>query len=282
MSMLKITFLLSMSLCMMTFALNAQSDFIKVATWNMQWLNKEAATGMVPRDQQDYQRLRLYAKLLDADVIALQEVDGPEAARRLLSNKDYQFVFSTRRHTQRVGFAIKRQHYVVQQLRLSEFALNSNRLRQAVLVTIDFGKQQIDFLAVHLKSGCFTDELSVSDKRSCQLLLRQLQVLIDFIMKQNNRPLVVLGDFNRVFGADDMVWQQLRDHGMTYDASQGQQSRCWQARYPNYIDHIVLGTQLQKQVVPNSFEQLVYLQTDQLFYHLSDHCPISILLELNK
>ena len=47
-------------------------------------------------------------ELLDADVIAVQEVDGPEAAQQIFDPNEYQFHFSSRNHSQRTGFAIRR------------------------------------------------------------------------------------------------------------------------------------------------------------------------------
>jgi hypothetical protein len=44
--------------------------------------------------------------ILDADVIALQEVDGPEAARLIFDPAEYEFHFSSQNNPQRTGFAI--------------------------------------------------------------------------------------------------------------------------------------------------------------------------------
>ena len=54
----------------------------------------------------DYASLRHYAATLAADIVALQEVDGPEAAALVFPGYDY--CFSTRAHTQKNGFAIRR------------------------------------------------------------------------------------------------------------------------------------------------------------------------------
>ena len=54
----------------------------------------------------DYASLRNYAAQLRADIVALQEVDGPEAAAQVFPG--YDFCFSTRAHTQKNGFAIRR------------------------------------------------------------------------------------------------------------------------------------------------------------------------------
>ena len=56
------------------------------------------------RSKQDVAALRRYALELDADVISLQEVDGPDAARLVFT--DHEFCFSGRISVQNNGFAV--------------------------------------------------------------------------------------------------------------------------------------------------------------------------------
>src|SRR5688572_26970584 len=105
---------------------------LKLATWNLEWFMKpetlraltpactpadaprDGARRAVPcevahqlaRSSEDIAVLRRYARALDADVIALQEVDGPDAARLVFS--DHEFCFSGRVALQNNGFAIRR------------------------------------------------------------------------------------------------------------------------------------------------------------------------------
>ena len=58
------------------------------------------------RSGEDIAALRRYAQDLDADIVALQEVDGAEAARLVFP--DYEFCFSGRVAVQNNGFAIRR------------------------------------------------------------------------------------------------------------------------------------------------------------------------------
>src|SRR5262245_30109618 len=53
---------------------------IRIATWNIAWLARRSGDGPVPRRAADYRRLATVAARLDADVVALQEIDGVEAA----------------------------------------------------------------------------------------------------------------------------------------------------------------------------------------------------------
>ncbi|HEX6397027.1 MAG TPA: endonuclease/exonuclease/phosphatase family protein, partial [Steroidobacteraceae bacterium] len=93
---------------------------IKIATWNLEWFMKpetllaltpgclpadaprDGARRAVPcdvahelaRSEEDIAALRRHAHALDADVIALQEVDGADAARLIFPG--YEFCFSGR------------------------------------------------------------------------------------------------------------------------------------------------------------------------------------------
>ena len=58
-----------------------------------------AITNREPRTADDYVSLRNYATQLRADIVALQEVDGPEAATQVFLG--YDFCFSTRAHTRK-------------------------------------------------------------------------------------------------------------------------------------------------------------------------------------
>ncbi len=65
-----------------------------------------AITKREPRTPPTTPSLRHYAATLAADIVALQEVDGPEAAAQVFPG--YDFCFTTRAHTQKNGFAIRR------------------------------------------------------------------------------------------------------------------------------------------------------------------------------
>ena len=63
-----------------------QRGELKLATWNIAWLTDR--DHLLPRDRTqrrpaDVALLAGYARRLDADILALQEIDGPEAAARV-------------------------------------------------------------------------------------------------------------------------------------------------------------------------------------------------------
>ena len=67
-----------------------EAEELKLASWNIAWLGSHEYN---QRTAADYQQLARYAKQLDADVIALQEVESEFWARKVFGN-DYDYYFS--------------------------------------------------------------------------------------------------------------------------------------------------------------------------------------------
>lgn len=83
----------TLSLAGAMLASGAAAETLKVATWNIENLTVGSRTAA------ELAALRELVDLLDADVIALQEVDGPQAAQQIFDDGEYTFHFSTHRTT---------------------------------------------------------------------------------------------------------------------------------------------------------------------------------------
>ncbi len=73
-------------LALLLFCACAAAAELKLATWNLEWLtlgNRDLPPDVRPKRPEDIELLRRYAAELDADVIAVQEVDGPAMAARV-------------------------------------------------------------------------------------------------------------------------------------------------------------------------------------------------------
>lgn len=304
-------------------AMPATTSRLKLATWNLEWLiapdelrrlrrdclPKGASPGrrerFVPCDVAtdleragtDFAALARYARRLDADVIALQEVDGPAAARLVFPG--YEFCFTSRRHVQNTGFAIRRglPH------RCGEYAPLSldDRLRRAAeLVLFPGESRELHLLSVHLKSGCARRSLD-SGREACTVLARQVPALERWIDERASRgqPFAVLGDFNRDLLADRgparnssgslrSLWAELDDADppeadLVNPAENSRYRNCApHHNHAGYIDHIVLSHSLAQRLVPGSFERLVYLPDEALQLRLADHCPVAVMIELGR
>lgn len=283
---------LSCLLLTMILTLPASADVVKIATWNIENLRAAVGVGENPRYAANYSRLREYAILLNADVIALQEIENETALVKIFDPKLYQFFVSTRSVSgnllQRTAFAVKRT-VSVKRHRDLEGLNTSGNLRHGIDIEIKISEQPIRLLAVHLKSGCFDGHLSLVDKKNshCGKLKLQIPILEQWIDERakEGTPFFVIGDFNRRFDkAGDEFWPEIDDGEPTgldlTRATEGVRSECWDSEYPYYIDHIIYDLHVAEWTVPESFEQLLYAESKSMKALLSDHCPIAITLDI--
>jgi len=280
-----------------------QASELKLASWNIAWLGSHEYNQRVAAD---YQQLAQYAKQLDADVIALQEVESEYWARKVFGD-NYDYYFSTKDWVQRVGVAIKKnQGYSV---KAEEYkALDVGRVRHGMDITLSKNDKTLHLLAVHLKSGCFTAPLDVNSvnampstsvkeekrKEACDKLSRQIEPLEQWVDSHaaKNTAYIVLGDFNRRFSQDIALkysedkglWPALNDEGQQalWTPTATANSACWGGYYKDYIDHIIFSPMAKESYIDDSFEQLVFKPkyTKKLSQNLSDHCPISVKVKL--
>ena len=299
------------------------ANTIRIATWNLEWLVSPQAfkplkldctpegtavhgdvrqipcdvASTLERSSRDFAVLARYARELDADVVALQETDGADAARLVFP--DYAFCFTGRQHVQNTGFAVR--HGVPFRCGPDDRELSlGDTLRRGKELTLFPGEpQEIRLLSVHLKSGCSSKPLTATDK-ACHDLARQVPILEAWIDAQAHagKRFAVLGDFNRdllseesrglTLGRETSLWAELADgappEAALRNAAAGAVFRnCVPGQgYRGYIDNIVLSRALAADAIPGSFARLTYRPADARHARLSDHCPVSVRLNVRE
>jgi len=282
----------------------APAEWIRIATWNLNLLHWRTGgalwRGAAARSDADYRILARYARVLDADIIAFQEVNGPRAAARVFPPQDYALYFSGR-HDSRYddiynGFAVRRGMFdEVVKRDLASLGLASGlgaryQLRWGVDLTVARAGRKLRLLNVHLKSRCFSKSLEKPRSRACRTLARQVEPLEAWIDARwrEGVPFVVLGDFNRAMdrhGARDHLWTALDDGdppGLAlHRLPAGLDPPCWRGtsrhhRHP--IDFFVFGARAWTRVDADSFRQVVWTDADADPHRglPSDHCPIAV------
>ena len=280
----------------------APAEWIRIASWNLNRLHWRTGgalwRGAAARSDADYETLARYARVLDADVIAFQEVNGPRAAARVFPSRDYSLHFSGR-HDPRYddiynGFAVRKGRFDRVVKRDHEaLGLGSNaryQLRWGVDLMVSRDGRRLRLLNVHLKSKCFGKSLRDPRSRPCRTLARQVEPLEAWIDARwrEGVPFVVLGDFNRAFdrhGRRDHLWSAIDDGdppGLElHRLPAGRDPTCWRGtslhhRHP--IDFFVFGARAWKRVDPGSFRQIVWTDADADPRRglPSDHCPIAV------
>jgi len=265
--------------------LRALGSELKIATWNLDWLTTRAAgdrglpSDVTPRSDEDFARLAQYAVELNADVIAIEEVDGLSAATKVFPRDGYS-VHMTRDHVvQRVGIVVRRG--LRYDINPDITALSTNHLRSGADITLHLGASDLRILAVHLKTGCRNQPLPTTHDRSCLELREQVPVVAEWIAarQQDGTAFIVLGDFNRWMDGRDTLLSELRRAAPLVRATEGHSSPCWGAE--NFIDHILAGGSAAGWMRPETLRVLTYRETDgSMKDRLSDHCPVSVRLDI--
>jgi endonuclease/exonuclease/phosphatase family metal-dependent hydrolase len=295
----------------------AGADRLRIGTWNLEWMmtpetfdalakhcigkderaggdDREIPCDLVPKGRwsgHDLGRLRDFAASANLDVVALQETDGRDTAKRIFPQ--YVFCFTTRHNVQNVGFAVRRgiPHRCDRAYRA--LSLDDKVRRGADLTLYPGTSRAIRLLAVHLKSACNNEPLT-EPREACQMLQRQVPILEDWIDRRAraDNAFAVIGDFNRRFDAERetardaqgriiAIWPEINDgdppgaelinagveHGAV-GCGNG-----FGARQP--IDHFVLGRRLSRVLVHDSYKVWDYPEGR----HWPDHCLLTIELE---
>ncbi len=224
---------------------------LRVATWNIANFHHAEGDSVPGRDvvrtQEDYTWLRHYAHALNADIVALQEINSRAAAHRLFSRSGWTTVISGRRLDDLqtydltgewpdaaiyTGFAVRRSIAILRAEDVPSLQLLhtdprtgiARPTRRAVEIEIEHEGQRLILLSVHLKSGCFRSALRDEERgpdryidpsdADCTTLARQMGPLRAWIEEKlaGDVPFVILGDFNRAISAagdSDDLWQSL-------------------------------------------------------------------------
>jgi endonuclease/exonuclease/phosphatase family metal-dependent hydrolase len=279
--------MLRLLLALLLLASPAGAAELKLATWNIAWLTtRPAGDPDLPRDvttrgRDDLARLRGYAGRLAADVIALQEVDGPEAAALVLDPAEWRFFFPEERDVQRSGIAVRRTLPARQNPDLAALDLRAGArfsLRRGVDVTVGEGPSALRILSLHLNAGCREPD---DRGRECDSLTRQAAILAGWIGERQaaGEAFALAGDFNRRFDRDPAILPMLEAAAPLARATAGRSNPCWGGR--PFIDHILLGGAARAWMRPGSLRVMVYAEREPEWRgRLSDHCPVSVTLDI--
>lgn len=295
---------------------------LTLATWNLDWLMTPEAhdelaarcvaqqppsdvralpctPGRTPpprRDAEDLAALARYAERLrdtaHADVVALQEVDGPAAARALFGRGWQLDCFVQRAHPQKVGFAIREGLPYRCNGDLSALDVDGATRAGADVTLYPGTAREVRLLAVHLKSGCFDGRLD-RHFSPCQRLRQQAPVVEAWIdaRVREGVAFAVLGDFNRHLdkdarypaGPDEaapinlfQAWSDNEPPGaVLVRATEGAAYEPCEAgeRHRAYIDNILIDQRLAARLPTHRLSRVSYAAQDSE-RQLSDHCPL--------
>ncbi len=280
------------ALLLLLLAAPALGQELKLARWTIAWLtlrptgDRELPRDFRARSAEDFRLLQGYAQRLDADIVALQEIDGEQAAARVFDPATYAFHLTDENDIQRPGFAVRRTLRFTRNPDLVELDIRAGArrsLRRGADITVELpGGAPLRLLSVHLNAGCREDALDAGPPE-CESLARQAQIISRWAEARRREGIAfaILGDFNRRMGPRDDFLRVVEGDPPLLRPTAGYSSPCWaDARGGRpFISHILLGGAARDWLVPNSLSVLVYAERERSYRdRLSDHCPTSVRL----
>ncbi|UWU82993.1 endonuclease/exonuclease/phosphatase family protein [Bradyrhizobium yuanmingense] len=286
--------LVALALCITA---GSHAHALRLASWNMEHLAHSDGEGCRPRKAADYLALKRQADLLNADIIAVQEMENEGALARVFDPELWSFEVARNPDqetprpcsgitdktiiTQRAGFVIKKAIKYSRNPDLTALDVgNANRHRYGVDITLEAGAP-LRLLSVHVKSWCPMDAPGAGD--DCEVLFEQQKILKKWVegRARNALPFVLLGDFNRRLQAEEQFWTAIDAPGdplmdLTLTVKRDTVARC-QPSFNQFIDYIALNPGSLPLLKPDSFQELVYGAGTT---PASDRCPITIELNI--
>jgi len=275
---------------------SVESTELTIATWNTEHLAFPLSDGCRARSDEESLKLKAYAKSLNADIVALQEVGSVEAVETLFPKNEWKVVMSTRPDSksydcrnsgakstqQKVAFAVHKDVKILNTQAFDALALNRNGLRYGLELTVESALGPMTLLNVHMKSGCFVDNYSRSDSDACQTFAKQAPILDKWVEQKEKTgiPYIILGDFNHRLSAPyNHLTRQLStnaDNSVSSFENLSADIIGCHPYYPAPIDHILAGNMpkkgLAKTVKMHPFSDMAPKAM------LSDHCALSVEL----
>lgn len=272
---------------------NIQNKGLVISSWNIEHLAYPISEGCRPRSESEFNEMKAYAKSLNADVVGLQEVASKKAIEQIFPKENWQVFISDRPDSksykcreseqlssqQKVGFAVRKGIKVAKIDSLRELALDSRGLRYGLELTIESPHGLLSILNVHMKSGCFVDDYSRSDTRSCQVFAKQAPILDSWVESKEKAglPYIMVGDFNHRLSAPyNKLTSQLTENSDKSESSLENTTADLIGCHPYYpapIDHIWAGNLSENLVKQASVASYKNMDPKAM---LSDHCAVSL------
>ncbi len=279
----------------------SSSEDLRIVAWNIEHLAENDGEGCVARNESDYQALRDFAATMNADVVALQEVENEAAVARVFPLDEWEILLSERPDTnpyecrgsgrpstqQKVAYAIRKGVSYEFIESFDELAIGNPGLRHGLVIRLTGTPEPVDVMNVHMKSGCFVDDYSTSNRDACETFEDQVPILDGWMEEriQNGTGFIVLGDFNhRIVELGNRLWSDLTtmDGSPVELRSSMENIRGCHPRYPAPIDHVVVGSTALDYYKEGS-EQVFFFTDENMTEDemLSDHCPVGLDLMLS-
>lgn len=288
-----------LALALHLMAISAPAGFaseLHIAAWNLEHLDDTEGDGCIGRSNSDYAALARRIEQLDADIVAIQEVENAMAAHRVFTVSEWHVEMSERPAKRQsracwdrpeaqlghlaTGFAVRRGIEYRRNSDLRVLGVDDAFQRWGTDISITAGDRDVRLLSVHLKSGCWGEAQDRDEKRqkTCATLRGQIEHLKAWAdaRRSEGTAFVILGDFNRRLALPgDWGWSLLSPASASLHLVTAEEPFDCDPRFSEFIDHIAAGGGAETMLVKGSFREWPRREPHP------DHCAISATFRLD-
>lgn len=267
---------------------------LTIGSWNIEFLDDDSARDISLRSNADYQSLAGYFTASNIDVLGFQEVANEQSLKHVIGS-DYTIEMSQRakqgvydnndkKWRQYTGFAIKKEISYQRHPDLNLDTTGRGRLRNGVDITLyPTTDKAIRVLVVHMKSKCFEPKYKADKPKDCDTWRKQADIINDWIAQRakENAEYMIIGDFNRRFqkiGLTPLSDIEIPSKALGESQCLSKNKYGSIKKYKDYIDHLLISKSLRDSVI--DYRQTLFSKKDVKARKLSDHCPISLELDI--
>ena len=255
----------------------------KVAAWNLNGYYE------IPKERLEKQVEGL--ALLDAEVVALVEINPPSALKTLqngLKAKGVEYQSSIREQEGKlhIGVLYKKGIKAGKPILLPNSDLGDSGLRKAFIVDMKVGEFDFTLIVVHLKSGREGDEQKLRDKQA-----RVIGKFITDQRKKSREDILLVGDFNMIPGQDvsnfhHLGGNDLMDFLSSWDL-QDRYSHILEVGRANLLDGFAISRTFSKEYIRGSLRLFpmhwaMDIGLEEFRTTVSDHLPFVASFRIDR
>lgn len=266
------------------FGVEFAPDIITISTFNVEWLG-DGIQDTKERASWDYKNLAKVISIINADIVALQEVENEKAIQKVLDYLDGYNYFVAEGYGKQ-NLAILYNNNI--ELKIVDIykplIVEENRTRPGLLIYAKKGNFDFYLMNVHLKSTSSFDDTEELRQKSYELRQKQAMVLNQFLdsilTSQSDRDIFFVGDMNDNPNRKNSNIKFFADDPKVLFLTSYLRS-CKNPNWDN-IDHIAITPNIEPRLIKTSIRQV---NTYELFKpsqaeKISDHCPVVISFDV--
>lgn len=257
---------------------------ITIGTFNIAWLG-DGLDDKEPRTKDDIRNINQVITAINADILALQEIENSKAIQNIVDTTKYNLFISSFPKEQKTALIISKKIQVLNTYQLDAISLGNEDLRPGLVAYCKHNGYDFFVGSFHFKSTSRYDDTPFKKSRSFDIRKEQSLILVDEIKKlildKKDEDVILLGDFNDNPSKNNSNITALEND--EFDFLTSDMMSCKYSIWKS-IDHIIVSKPIKNKVVAST---LAMIDINTMFDEneakkVSDHCPIIVKIDFNK